>query len=129
MWMFRQLSRNSSTRSSRPASRMAEEVLAQSAAEFGAAPGAVARAPKAWRWPLGLVLPVACVGAWQLVTGLGWVGADLLPSPLTVAQTILGMARAGSLWSNIGATAQRLVFGFLFGAAAATLAGALTGAS
>ena len=92
-------------------------------------PGAAARAPNAWRWPLGIILPVVCVCGWQLVTGLGWVGADLLPSPLTVAQTIIGMARDGSLWINIGATAQRLAFGFLFGAAAATLAGALTGAS
>jgi len=108
--------------------------LTPSAAEFaaeerGEVPAASVLLPNAWRWPLGVILPAICVLSWQLVAVLGWVGADLLPSPLTVAQTIIVMARDGSLWSDIGATAQRLALGFLFGAAAATFAGALTGAS
>ncbi len=105
---------------------MADEVLTPAAVEFAAAE---ARPPSAWRWPLGIILPAICVAGWQLVVGLGWVGADLLPSPLTVVQTIIGMAHDGTLWIDIGASAQRLAFGFLFGAASATLAGALTGAS
>ena len=99
------------------------------AAELGEAPAAAARLPNVWRWPLGIILPAICVLSWQLVAFLGWVGADLLPSPIIVAQTIIGMARDGSLWLDIGATAQRLALGFLFGASAATFAGALTGAS
>jgi sulfonate transport system permease protein len=112
---------------------MADEVLTRSAPEFtGAdpvlAPAMAASPATGWRWPLGAILPVLCVLAWQFVASR-WVGPDLLPSPLVVAQTLIGMARDGSLAINIGATAQRLAFGFLFGAAAATLAGALTGAS
>ncbi|HVE22962.1 MAG TPA: ABC transporter permease [Acidocella sp.] len=108
---------------------MADKVLAPSAAEFTAAGrDAMPVAAGTWRWPLGIILPAICIFAWQLVAGLGWVGPDLLPSPLTVPQTIVGMARDGTLWIDIGATAHRLAFGFLFGAAAATLAGALTGA-
>lgn len=105
---------------------MADNVLTAPAV---AGRDAAARPAGAWRWPLGVILPVVCVFAWQLVAGLGWVGADLLPSPLTVVRTIVSMARDGTLWIDIGATAWRLAFGFLFGAAAATLAGALTGAS
>jgi sulfonate transport system permease protein len=97
-----------------------------------AAPGkAVALAPKlvAWRGGIGLFLPVLCVLLWQFVAARGWVEADLLPSPLQVARTLLSMTQDGSLAADLGATGQRLALGFLFGALAATVMGTLTGAS
>jgi sulfonate transport system permease protein len=80
------------------------------------------------RWPIGIVLPVLCIALWQLVAARGWVEADLLPGPLVVLGTLIDMARDGSLLADIGATAQRLALGFVFGTLVATVAGTLTGA-
>jgi sulfonate transport system permease protein len=109
---------------------MAEERLALG--PFLAAPAKrAAMAPKrvSWRGGIGLFLPVLGALVWQLAAARGWVEPDLLPSPLQVARTLLGMAQDGSLATDLGATGQRLAFGFLFGALAATVMGTLTGAS
>jgi sulfonate transport system permease protein len=109
---------------------MAEERLALG--PFVVTPGkSAARQPKRIRWHggVGLLLPVFCVLLWQLVAARGWVEPDLLPGPVQVGQTLLDMAQDGSLGADLGATAQRLAFGFLFGALAATVMGTLTGAS
>ena len=109
---------------------MAEERLALG--PFLAAPARKAvRGPKrlTWNGGISLLLPVLCVLLWQLASARGWVEADLLPGPVQVAQTLLGMAKDGSLAADLGATGQRLALGFLFGALAATMLGTLTGAS
>lgn len=110
---------------------MSEERLA-ALSPFLAAPGkAAARAPRlvGWRGGIGVILPVLCVLLWQLVAARGWVEADLLPGPVQVGRTLLGMAQDGSLAADLGATGQRLEPGFLFGALAAMVVGTLTGAS
>ena len=85
---------------------------------------------RALEWRHQPALPVLCVLLWQLAAAArGWVEADLCPGPVQVAQTLLGMAKDGSLAADLGATGQRLALGFLFGALAATMLGTLTGAS
>lgn len=118
---------------------MAEDTLparaAPEAAQAPTRPGAAApkrqdtAKPVSWRLPLGLFLPLAVLALWQLAASQGWIGADVLPGPLTIAQTIASMVRDGSLATDTLATARRLAYGFALGTAAATLAGALTGAS
>jgi sulfonate transport system permease protein len=79
--------------------------------------------------PVGLILPVALLGVWAVLTGRGWVSPQILPSPLQVATDLLQLAASGKLIGHIAATLQRVALGFAFGAGAATLAGALTGYS
>lgn len=90
--------------------------------------GAVRR-PLAWRWPLGILLPLLILAFWQYAASRQWIASDLLPPPVEIFQTGLGMIQDGSLAGDIWATSRRLFFGFLLGAGSGTVAGLLTGAT
>jgi len=79
--------------------------------------------------PLGVVLPVLLLAAWQIASATRLVAPDLLPGPGQVVQALLALARSGDLWLHLRATLGRLALGFVLGAALATLCGSLTGAS
>jgi sulfonate transport system permease protein len=78
---------------------------------------------------VGLIVPGLLLLAWQVESALGWVRPNLLPSPLAVVNMVIDLARRGQLWGHIEITLLRVLFGFLIGAAAATVCGALTGYS
>src|SRR5579862_342485 len=78
---------------------------------------------------LGLVLPAAVVAAWEAVGRAGLVPVELLPTPTDIVTAVGHLAATGDLWHHLAATSVRMAWGFLLGAAAGTLAGALTGAS
>lgn len=84
-------------------------------------------APSGPLW--GLVLPALLLAVWYGVTAAHLVRPNLLPSPGAVADTVIALARDGSLARHIGATMGRLALGFAVGVAAATVLGALTGSS
>ena len=86
----------------------------------------------AFRWigpSLGLIIPLALLVAWQIVAANGLVPASMLPPPLLVVRTLIAMARTGEMADAIAATATRLLLGFVLGAFAGTVLGALCGAS
>ncbi len=78
---------------------------------------------------LGLVVPAALMGAWEVASACGMVTASVLPPPMQVIRTLLDMAATGELARAVGATSSRLAIGFVIGAGAGTLLGALTGGS
>ncbi len=77
----------------------------------------------------GLVLPVLVLVLWEAAAGAGLVAANLLPAPTAVIRAIGDLAGTGELFSHIQITLSRVFFGFLAGAAAATVLGGLTGYS
>jgi len=79
-------------------------------------------------WPVGLLVPVALLLVWQVAAQRQWIEDDLLPAPLTILRTLIGMLRDGSLVIDVAVTVYRLALGFVFGVAAATVLGLLTGA-
>src|SRR5438270_13950372 len=89
----------------------------------------------AWAHPwvrtpaLGLVIPLLLVVLWELSGRLGWVRPNLLPPPSAVLATIVDLAERGELWTHLRVTLVRVLLGFLIGASAATVFGALTGYS
>jgi sulfonate transport system permease protein len=92
------------------------------------------RAPRkagAWlAWPrlaVGLILPVAIGVLWEYAAARQWIAVHLLPPPSVIAETLSKLAASGELWLHIGATLERVVWGFFFGALAGTILGALTG--
>ncbi|HEX3863304.1 MAG TPA: ABC transporter permease [Stellaceae bacterium] len=78
---------------------------------------------------LGSVVPLLILALWEVTARLVWIRATLLPSPWAVVMTLFDLARRGELWGHIEITLVRVLFGFLGGAAAATVCGALTGYS
>ncbi len=90
--------------------------------------GAFGSVPRALRAGRGLLLPLALLVLWRLLSG-EIVPAHLLPSPGAVLEELVELARRGELLGHLGASAGRVALGFALGVLAATLLGALAGAS
>ncbi|HVJ54636.1 MAG TPA: ABC transporter permease [Aliidongia sp.] len=80
------------------------------------------------RLALGLILPLLIAAAWELVCNAGLVAPNLLPAPSAIGRAIWSLAEKGELQTHLVATCSRMAWGFLLGAAAGTLLGAITGA-
>jgi sulfonate transport system permease protein len=80
-------------------------------------------------WALGFALPTLLLLLWEAAGRFAWVGANLLPPPSAVWDALSALAATGELWAHVQATFLRIAVGFFVGAAAATVAGALTGYS
>jgi sulfonate transport system permease protein len=76
---------------------------------------------------LGWVIPLGILLAWQILAQFQMLPANWLPAPTVIAKTIYEMAVTGDLWKHVGVTVARVAAGFLIGAAAGTLFGALNG--
>ncbi|WP_240645731.1 ABC transporter permease [Georgenia sp. SYP-B2076] len=92
------------------------------------------RAPAGRRRPgrnalLGLVVPALLLGAWQLASVLGWINPVTLPAPTDVLRAGADLAGRGDLTLHVVISTQRVLLGFLFGAAAGLAAGAVVGLS
>jgi sulfonate transport system permease protein len=77
----------------------------------------------------GLILPALLLAAWEGAARTGWLAPNLLPAPSVVLRALVELWQSGELPGHIAATLQRVALGFVAGAAAATLLGALTGYS
>jgi len=78
---------------------------------------------------LALLVPAILVAAWQGASALGWFAPNLLPSPSAIFAELADLWRSGDLETHLLVTFWRVLSGFFFGALAATVLGALTGAS
>lgn len=81
------------------------------------------------RLGLGLVIPAVLLVAWEAACRAGVFPPNQLPAPTAIVKEMAGLAATGELLGHIGITLYRVFVGFLLGAAAATIAGALTGYS
>lgn len=78
---------------------------------------------------LGFVLPAALALGWEAAVRFGLVQGRLMPPPSRVFTTFYELAATGELFQHIAITTARVAAGFALGVIAATLVGALAGAS
>jgi sulfonate transport system permease protein len=76
-----------------------------------------------------LVLPIALVVAWFAATASGAVKPYQLASPQAVFTELGQLAASGALWANLGASVERVAFGFAVALVFAIVLGALVGTS
>src|SRR5262245_5626431 len=81
------------------------------------------------RWPIGLIVPVVLIGAWQAIGSAGWVNPHALPSPLPVVHKWWEYLVSGELVGDALGSLYRVVVGFLVGAGLALPLGLVMGAS
>jgi sulfonate transport system permease protein len=77
------------------------------------------------RFPAGLLLPIAALISWEIVSRLGWVAPHLLPPPSALAQTAYALLLDSSLAKHIGVSSARVGAGFVIGGALGLAVGAL----
>ncbi|MFH5821758.1 ABC transporter permease [Georgenia sp. AZ-5] len=93
---------------------------------------AVGRAPRRLapvRVLLGLLVPAALLAGWQLASAAGWLDPTTLPAPITVLSAAGDLLERGQLGVHVAISTQRVLLGFLSGAAAGLAAGAVIGLS
>ena len=78
-------------------------------------------------WLIGLILPLGLALGWEAAVALGWGNGRLLPPPSRVIATLADLLYRGDLTGHVLATLQRVALGFLFGVAAGTVLGAVSG--
>ena len=82
-----------------------------------------------WRVLLGFLLPVVIALLWETAVRLGLAQGRLVPPPSRIGATLWALSETGELWTHVGATLWRVTVGFLIGAVAGIVLGALSGAS
>jgi sulfonate transport system permease protein len=76
---------------------------------------------------LGVIVPLIAIVCWELSVRYGLVQGRLMPAPTRVVAVFGELASSGELVDHIWATLQRVLLGFVCGAAAGTFLGALCG--
>jgi sulfonate transport system permease protein len=82
-----------------------------------------------WAVGLGLLVPAVLLAVWYLVTASGAIPAYQLPTPGAVWRAALDLAARGELGHHVAISTQRVLTGFLLGAAAGLAVGAAVGLS
>jgi sulfonate transport system permease protein len=80
-------------------------------------------------WLLGLILPLVVVVGWQVLATHHLINDRLMPEPSRVWTMLAKLTASGELVTHILATLRRVLLGFVFGVAAGTVLGTLTGYS
>ncbi|MDQ0770745.1 sulfonate transport system permease protein [Pseudarthrobacter defluvii] len=81
------------------------------------------------RLPLGLIIPAALLAAWQVASTNGMFTVVQLPPPAMVLAAADELVERGELGTHIAISTQRVLIGFLVGAALGLVLGATVGLS
>lgn len=79
------------------------------------------------RIALGLIVPLALLGLWQLVVELGVYSRGQLPAPIDVWRAGEQLWQADLFWLNIRVSVERVLRGFAYGGAIAIALGLVVG--
>ncbi|MDX6739043.1 ABC transporter permease [Actinocorallia sp. A-T 12471] len=75
----------------------------------------------------GLVVPLGLLVLWQTAVTTGLYGREQLPPPSDLVEAGAELIRRGELWQHLAVSCRRVLTGFLLGATAALVLGALVG--
>jgi NitT/TauT family transport system permease protein len=78
---------------------------------------------------INIISPIGLLVLWELASLAGFLDARFFPSPSKILQTLVALSSSGELWANVGASLQRLFWGFLLGGVPALVLGISMGLS
>ncbi|MBN3850286.1 ABC transporter permease subunit [Paraburkholderia sp. Ac-20342] len=78
---------------------------------------------------LSWAIPLLIVVFWEVAARTGWIAAQVLPAPSSVAATAWNLARSGDLFVHLGVSLLRAMTGFLAGGTIGLALGVLSGFS
>ena len=73
------------------------------------------------------IVPLVLLVLWQASAQWGWLSNRILPAPLDVAKSAIGLARSGELWTHVAVSTWRALVGFVIGGSLGLALGLLTG--
>jgi NitT/TauT family transport system permease protein len=78
---------------------------------------------------INIISPIGLLVLWELASLAGFLDARFFPSPSKILQSLVALSSSGELWANVGASLQRLFWGFLLGGVPALVLGISMGLS
>jgi ABC-type nitrate/sulfonate/bicarbonate transport system permease component len=78
---------------------------------------------------INIVSPIGLLLLWELASLVGMLDARFFPAPSSILKTLITLSSSGELWANVGASLQRLFWGFLLGGVPALVLGISMGLS
>ncbi|MFJ7265057.1 ABC transporter permease [Streptomyces sp. NPDC099050] len=81
------------------------------------------------RWARRTIGPLLLLAVWQLTSSLGWLPADTLAPPSTIARAAAGLIADGTLPAAMGVSLQRVAIGLVLGGTVGTVLALLSGLS
>lgn len=78
---------------------------------------------------LGIAIPAALIGLWEVAAQLGWIEQQFFPAPSSTVARGFEMLESGRLQADIWTTTYRVLMGFAIGSSIGFLAGVLMGSS
>lgn len=82
-----------------------------------------------WRLLLGFLLPIGIALLWEAAVVSGLAQGRLVPPPSRIFAALWALAETGELWTHTWMTLWRVAVGFIIGAVAGIVFGALSGSS
>lgn len=76
---------------------------------------------------LMFLTPVLIVAVWQIASNNGRINASVLPSPYTIGDTLVAMAKSGELLQHLSVSLGRVLKGYAVGCLLGITAGTLMG--
>lgn len=101
--------------------------LAQSAQEGLGKRGVTPARERLNDFAAGALLPAVVLAVWQGAGSAGLISPYFLPTPLAIAQSLLGLTLSGELIRHLGVSMGRAGLGFLLGGALGLLFGIVNG--
>ncbi|HEY5223320.1 MAG TPA: ABC transporter permease [Microbacteriaceae bacterium] len=87
----------------------------------------------AWVWFGRILVAVIVIGGWQWFTTVGWVDKFFFGQPSAIWDSLVHLFTVGTafgtIWENLGVTAQEAFLGFLLGTLAGVVVGILFGSN
>ncbi|WP_308465761.1 ABC transporter permease [Rathayibacter soli] len=87
----------------------------------------------AWVWFGRILVAVIVIGGWQWFTTVGWVDKFFFGQPSAIWDSLVHLFTVGTafgtIWENLGVTAQEAFLGFLLGTLAGVVIGILFGSN
>ncbi|TAM66189.1 MAG: ABC transporter permease [Microbacteriaceae bacterium] len=87
----------------------------------------------AWIWFGRILVAVIVIGGWQWFTSAGWVDKFFFGQPSAIWDSLVHLFTVGTafgtIWENLGVTAQEAFLGFLLGTLAGVVVGILFGSN
>lgn len=76
---------------------------------------------------LPLLATAIALGVWQLAVALEWVNPVIMPAPTEIAAAMVDLLRREYFWEAVWVTLQETLLGFVLGAGAGLIIGAMAG--
>lgn len=77
------------------------------------------------RQAVSVLTPIVILVLWEVAANLKIIDVRFFPAPSAIGSELISLFRSGTIWTDIGATLSRILWGFAWGTISAIIIGLL----